>query len=512
MLRSIPLVVGLMIVVGWLSLSMPFRGDEALFAVVAKDLSTGSVLYRDHWDITNPGIFWFYQAAGTAFGFREDGIRLFEWLWLTAFVLAVAEASRRQTRASRLPLAPAILVGAVYYAAGYSQTSILTKTEGLAGFPMFLAIWFAARAAQDGKRVFLWLILAGAAGGVVVLFKLLLGGCLAFVWFYLLAVYIRGRPAKLPAALLFIVGIAAGLLLVLGPAIGYFAMKGVSDVLVRTLFELPPRFLAEGDRAGPDRLAISIKWFLGQYAPVLAAAVLAVGCRLGSRRDPFVVATMIAFAASLAALLAQRLSWWSYHFLLPGTLAGVIAAYCWPAVVEAVRTRLGRPLTLRERALLTVSALLLLSESLGAGVYQTLRLAGHGMGITAASRKAFRESTGESYTDARAETAWLGEPGAQPGPIYVCGDPLFYWLSARKPAVPISGWSLEVYPSEIRAALAEEIRSAAPVYVFVSSQPYRYDILLRDRYPEVSQLLKSDYRPLSTTRQGIWYERLCHSK
>ena len=257
MLRSLSLIVGLMAAAGWPSLSMPFRGDEALFAVVGQELAAGGVLYRDYWDVTNPGLFWFYQLAGTLFGFTEEGVRLFEWVWMTAFVLAVSEASRRKTGGNRLPLAPALFLGVAYYLAGYSYTSTLTKTEGLVGFPLFLATWFAARAVA-GRHRFPLLVVAGAAGGVVILFKLLLGGCVAVVWLYLWAEFVRARPRKLSAAVQFAGGIGAGLLLVLGSAVGHFAAHGLLAELFHTVFELPPKFLAEGQKADLDRLAVSV--------------------------------------------------------------------------------------------------------------------------------------------------------------------------------------------------------------------------------------------------------------
>lgn len=507
MLRSLALIIGLMAVAGWPSLSMPFRGDEALFAVVGQELAAGGVLYRDYWDVTNPGLFWFYQLAGTLFGFTEEGVRLFEWVWMTAFVLAVSEASRRKTGGNRLPLAPALFLGVAYYLAGYSYTSTLTKTEGLVGFPLFLATWFAARAVAGSHR-FPLLVAAGAAGGVVILFKLLLGGCVAVVWLYLLVEFVRARPRKLSAAVQFAGGIGVGLLLVLGSAVGYFAAHGLLAELFHTVFELPPKFLAEGQTADLDRLAVSVKWFLGQYAAVLAMAVLGAGCLLRAGRDPFTAALVLAFVASVGALLAQRLSWWPYHFLLPGTLAGVVAAYGWPAVADTVRGLLARPLSVRERTALGVAVGVLLLEPLGVGGYQFLRLAGHGMGGTAENRRTYRESVGTAYREALAETAWLNGSDAEAGPIFVCGDPLFYWLSGRNPAVRISGWSLEIYPREVRLALADEVRRAAPVLVYVSTLPHGYDRVVRDRYPELAHLLATEYAPLRTTRLGVWYGRV----
>lgn len=502
-LRSLLPILAVMAVAGWPSLSMPFRGDEALFAVVAEELANGSVLYRDYWDVTNPGIFWFYQLAGTLFGFTEEGIRLLEWLWLTAFVLAVSEASRRAIGMTRWPLAPALLIGVPYFLAGYSQPGTLTKTEGLVPFPLFLSVWFAARASDAGRWRIPLLVAAGAAGGVVVLFKLLLGGCVAVAWLYLWVEAVRGRPRKVSAALTFAAGIAGGLAAVLSAAVAHFAAHDSLGVLIRTVFELPPQFLAEGDRAGLDRLAVSAKWFLGQFTPVLVASVLGVGLR--TRRDPFVVALVLVLAASVAALLVQRLSWWPYHFLLPGALAGVLAAYRWPAVLDSARGLLNRSLAFRERFAIVAAVGVLWLEPLGAGGYQFARLAGQGMGLSGEHRRAFRESLGTAYREALDETAWLRD--AEPGPVFVCGDPLFYWLSGRKPAARISGWSLEIYPRAVRSELADEVRPARPNYVYVSTHPHGYDRLLRDRYPELVRLLETDYVPVRGNRLGVWYAR-----
>lgn len=57
--------------VGWAAAGTPFRGDQALFTEDARRLHDGTVLYRDVWEVTNPGVFRLYEAAGTGFGFTE---------------------------------------------------------------------------------------------------------------------------------------------------------------------------------------------------------------------------------------------------------------------------------------------------------------------------------------------------------------------------------------------------------------------------------------------------------
>ena len=507
MLRSASLIVALMAAVGWPSLAMPFRGDQALFAVVAGEMSRGAVLYRDHWDITNPGVFWFYQLAGSLFGFTEEGIRFFEWLWVTALVLAVAEATRRTDGGDRLSLSAALFVGVPYYLAGYANTSALTKTEGLVGLPLFLAVWWGARAAKRDGRVGLLLVAAGVAGGVVVLFKVMFVGLLGVAWLYLAAEFARTARTPMKSLAGYAAGLALGVALALGPAVAYFAARGQLDEVVRTLFALPPRFLAEGERAGVDRLAESARWFLGQYGPVVAVAVAASACRLRAGRDPVVVALGLALLASLGVLLAQRLSWWSYHFVLPGTLAGALAAYGWPAATRAVTDRLGRKPSARELAVVAVAAGVLALEPAGGLVYQGVKLAGHDFGVTAAGRRGFREATGTAYRLALTETAWLAGPGVEPGPILVCGDPLFYWLSGRTPAAKVSGWSLQMYPDEVRRELAARVVESAPAYVYVAVKPEGYGELIARSYPDLAAALDAEYSPIRRSVNGVWYAR-----
>src|SRR4029453_3997297 len=84
------LALGLVVLAGGLCLAMPFWGDQALFTVYARQLTQGAVLYRDIFDVKQPGIFLFYIMGGSLFGFTEIGIHLFEliyWLGFSVFAL-----------------------------------------------------------------------------------------------------------------------------------------------------------------------------------------------------------------------------------------------------------------------------------------------------------------------------------------------------------------------------------------------------------------------------------------
>ena len=79
------LALCVVVLAGGLCLAWPFWGDQALFTVYSREMTEGAVLYRDLFDVKQPGIFLFYAAGGLLFGFTEIGIHLFELVYWLAF-------------------------------------------------------------------------------------------------------------------------------------------------------------------------------------------------------------------------------------------------------------------------------------------------------------------------------------------------------------------------------------------------------------------------------------------
>lgn len=484
-------VVGVMLAAGWPAGGTPFRGDQALFLVTARELADGAVLYRDCWDVANPGVYAFYTAAGVCCGFGEDGVHLFEWLYWLAFVGCVCEFTRRAYSLPRWPLAPAVLVGVGYYWPACSDPSQLTKVEGLVAFPLVVAIWAASR--RTPKLA----LLAGVAGGCVLAFKFLFGVLLAVGWGYLLYDVVRDRGRR--AAGRWAAAVLLGVAVVLSAVAGYFAAHGAFEPFVAAVFVDSRRMLAEAEPAGFDRLANTVRWGLELYAGVAAAAVFGSVCRLRQTRDPFVVALILVIVASFGVLLVQRWSWWSYHILLPAVPTCVLAAYTGPAVWDRVRPYISRV----ERAALLVCVPLALAPIGGHGANAYLRLLRHGGGLTADGRAAARRAAGQAYRDADDAAAGL----TRPGPIFVAGDPLIYLRADRRPCVAVNGWALELYDRDLRVRLAEQLREVRPAAIFVAGPPHGYDRLVRNRYPELQALLNAEYAPAARLACGTWYDR-----
>src|SRR5436309_782552 len=175
--------------------------------VLAAIVAHGPVLYRDYWDPKQPAPFAFYALAGTLFGFTEVGIHLFELLYLAAFAAVLTVTLKGYFRHSwAAPLAALFTVGFFY---AVTEDWHLTQIEGLVGFPMFLALWCATRAASgaDGAPAsrpapeLRSLFVSGLAGGICLLSKFLFLPILACFWLSsLAAIVVRARPRGALAA------------------------------------------------------------------------------------------------------------------------------------------------------------------------------------------------------------------------------------------------------------------------------------------------------------------------
>ncbi len=95
-------------------LAYPLMDDQTVFLLGARAVSKGAVLYRDFWDIKPPGIYLFYLAGGSVFGFSEVGIHTFELLYMLAFAATLAVTLRHALGSRAAILSAAFTVGSYY--------------------------------------------------------------------------------------------------------------------------------------------------------------------------------------------------------------------------------------------------------------------------------------------------------------------------------------------------------------------------------------------------------------
>jgi hypothetical protein len=163
------LVLAAIAALGLVHLAMPLLFDQAIFMMGAKRLAAGGALYRDFWDIKQPGIYGFYWLAGRLFGYHEIGLHLLELLALLACSAAQQVMLRRAFDSARTAALSPLLTWGLYYASAGAVH--MTQVESLAGVPLFLALEGALMAGEGGATR-AWLG-AGIAGGAALVLKLL---------------------------------------------------------------------------------------------------------------------------------------------------------------------------------------------------------------------------------------------------------------------------------------------------------------------------------------------------
>jgi hypothetical protein len=482
-------------------LPFPFRGDQAFFVTGAIEISEGGGLYTDFWDLKQPGIFLFFLSAGTLFGFTEVGIHLFELIYWLAFSIVLLATLGRQIKTPALAaLLPVLPIGTYYAISGSLD---ITQLEALAAFPIFVSMWLAYRAANSGKP-FLVLVGSGIAGGIAVAFKLLFLVLLVPFWLRTAAERSTQSSKSLPASLLGVAaGVGAGFLVPLAFVIALLSTWGALAISLDTFFRIPPRIVAELPGASLERLFRSASLFMRSYGPMVLLVLAGVWLLRRSAMDRLSKYLWSWCLFGAVVILAQRQSWWLYHFQLiafPLALLAVVTLdRLWTEKAAAFSSR-GSRSRLRLAVLVAFLALPMLL-ALGRPAVSLIQ---YRLTFDPVDRAAFqnRFSSGD-YGEISEGVQFMDDPGARQGDIYVAGDPLYYWLSGRGQATSLNGWALEFFLDEQWDELASELEASRPPYVFVSNG---YSNLIGTRGEPVAELLDLNYALLRTSREGAWYE------
>ncbi|MDJ0497055.1 MAG: glycosyltransferase family 39 protein [Acidimicrobiia bacterium] len=483
--------ISLVVVVGSINLPLPFFGDQALYSVMASMMSDGAALYSDVWDLKQPGIFVFYLAGGSLFGFTELGIHILEILWWTAFMV-VLWITLRRVYASLPPVAAAIvLIGASYFLV--ASPAELTQVEGLVGFPLYLSLWFAysSESADAAGRT---LFLSGVFGGIALLLKLIFLPIVASLWLLALMAPNRGQRIRLISAL---GAIAGGLALPIGIGAIGLALQGSLDEAFRVSLVYPFEVLAvDGIGYGLGFLRTNVVWFLVMFLPIHLLALVGLWRVIRGDRYRFDLYVLAWLATGGIVVLSQVSSWFTWHFLLLLVPAGLMAArgFDW-----LLATRAERSPRIRMAAVAVAAAAAI--PTLYGGAVKALPLAANGFAISAADRVTYEMQVWPEYERLRTDGAVVDGSRTLPGPIYVFGDPTFYWLLGREQAIPIHGWTPQLLTAAKWRQIENDLRVAQPGFVHVADWARA---LVQERGPGVTQFL-TDYEVAQESELGTWY-------
>jgi len=493
---------------GIVHLPQPFTWDQAMFTTGARALDHGAALYTGYWDPKQPGIYLFYLAGGALFGFSEIGIHLFELVWMTALGAALLLALRPSFERRWALLLVPLLTSGYFYA--ITQDWHLTQVEGLVGLPMFLAMWASMRGARMERGAAGRFALSGVMGGVVLVFKLALLPMLGLFWLAdLIAILSSGRANAARGALAAALWIAVGVAIPVGMIVAWLAARGALPMAMWTWFVFPAQAMSAMGRFRLETFIDGFSWFGRRFSPLLTFAVAGAWAGMRRGRDPLALRLVLWIAGGAFVILIQRWSYWQYQYVIFLVPLGVLAALGLEALVPAL---LELPVfrSRREaRVVMVAAGLALFSGPLGFLALKAMFLARDRFALTprALETQLIRGSRGGAYYKFLPEVSFLKQPGARPGPIYVVGNPLFYWLSGRDQAVARSGGVMTTYRgADDWSETAAQLRRVRPPYVFVQSD--HMDMLLHaaPRTGALLALLASDYRERGRSPIGTWYE------
>lgn len=484
---------------GLLNLIFPFVGDQAMALLGARAIAEGGTLYVDYWDNKLPGLIWFYLVAGKLFSFTEQGVRGLELIWMTGFSLVMMVALRNYLYLRCLAaLAPVAVVGIYYFAA---EPFHLTQLEALVALPIFLSAWLSVAGADKPSLSAKYYFAAGLAAGVTVVFKLVFAPLFVAFWIVVSIDLIARRRAS--AADLFRrlwLPAAAGVVTILAVVAAKFWVDGALDELIWTAFVYPPQALATSPPADYVRLFESLMFFGTYYAVWIGFIVFAGVMWWREERNVLTSLMFVWLVVGLGLILIQRFSWWEYHFLNLFAPAGILGVRGMSDLIRLI----ARESTSKYTAPLFLSIMLALPLVASVAVPAGQKVRAY-VKIFVTEKQGvadFKRTISQDYPGIEHSIRFLADKTALPGPIYVFGSPLYYYLSGRQRALPTTGWAWPYYLMSQWEQLAAELDEARPAYIYID----RLNRTLIDkRNDEVRALIDSHYLALLKDHKGVWY-------
>lgn len=312
-------LAGVVLYVGWLSLSWPLIHDAAIMHYIAWRIGQGAVPYRDLFDMNFPGVYVIHLGVLRVFGAGDAGWRFFDLAWLG---LTSAAAATLAAGWGRVAAVGGALFFAAYHLGGGAwqagQRDFLLCPFLLAG-ALGVVRW-----GERGRRSAL--LLAGVVLGAGVMIKphaIVLG--LALTGLVLVAP--RSRGARWASAAAFVGGLAV----VPAAMVAWLAMIGALEPWREIVFGyLVPLYA----RLGRSASWTVYRWTL--WPAVAVALTVSIGHALAARCLTFRHAVVLAGLGYGVLHYVGQGKGWEYH-LYP--LAAFVGVLLFSEVVAALRAR-----------------------------------------------------------------------------------------------------------------------------------------------------------------------------
>lgn len=493
-LLRISLLIGIILLI-FIHLPLPFSGDQAFFLVGAEELNAGKILYKDFWDIKQPGVFYFFLIAGKLFGFSDYGIHLGEAMYWLVFGAALLWFYRKYEFFFSLNyvfLIIGIFILAYYGGAGITR---LTQVEALVNFPIMLVVIFNLLYLKFSKHSITWLFLSGLAGGCVLFFKLMFLFILLPLWFI---TFIRKRKTGAGFVFLFkqFLIIPLGIFVFWLPFLIYCYNYDCFQLVFQTYFIIPPEIIKEiPSQTLTELISSSFNFF--SKIPFLTG--LAFWGIFSLRKHHLKTDMAIWLLSGILVILMQRTSWYSYHFQLLLVPITMLAAFQLHNIIHTIK---GKENIFLNWKISTAALLILVNlPALGFFIIKGNTVVKNHFGLSEDDRIQIARNFDDNNQAIAASEIFPGkeEPDC---PIFVVNDPLIYYYTKRTQAITLSGWSLQLFLPHQWAILYQELDSKKPCYIYMENS---FQIHFYKYGKKWTDWLSKNYFIVSENKQGKWY-------
>jgi hypothetical protein len=341
------------------------------------------------------------------------------------------------------------------------------------------------------------LLAAGVAGGVVLVFKTVLGPVVIAMW-VAAALFATAASGSARWCTFFRIALllAAGCIIPVVIVSVWAYHNNILSDLVRVTFEFPFRFtLSESSEHFYPSLRSAqyffhmVYWFGIRFGPLLVVSV--IGARyLLKRRDAY--GAVLAAWLMAATLIIGVQTWWEYQLFLLLPPVGLLAAagIDWIMILPKSGKRTG----------LMVGSLVAISVALGIPLAEkAVALLRYGPVLSGPARLSYQSELFPLWGSIVQNVGFLSDPDALPGPIYVYDGPL-YWLASGRELIKVPDHAYQL--PEQRQHWPADIMRADPAYIRLPKE-------IRESFnridPSFQDLLDKRYRRLEG--RPPWYIR-----
>ena len=489
---------------GFLKLSHPFGGDQALFSVYANGIYDGGVLYKDFWDLKQPGIYFFYLLGGSLFGFNELGIHLFELVYFLLFSFFILNTFQNFFENRKLIfLLPVFTVGFYYI---ISEEWHLTQLEIIVS-PLLYILFFCSLKLIEKSNTALFALIFGFTSGLILIFKFILLPIIASFWLYynvsILVKSIRDVRILLKANLFAFLGF----LLPMSVLFSYLYYSDSLNLFLWTTLQVPPRVINEsfaaelGNQWG--ELKSSLKWFSINFSVYMSLTIVGLAALFRKNSYNFAFLLVLWILSTFLVILIQKTSWWEYHFILFVFPLGIASLIGLDFLL--VRIKLVFPFNSLKNKIAYITAFLFLFNYHMIHVYNDMKVVKYRFAIDQTAAHSFKKDISPYYKYVSEDIdSLVKEFGNDLDSIYVLGDPRYLYLLRAKPRISLDGGSYTFWIDDIWKSFSSEMMVKKPKYLFVCNLG---SLLIKNKTNHIQELIETEYKPYRTNREGVWYQR-----